>query len=193
MVRKIGLAIAVSWRCSRPSPPGGFAGPGGPSITLYSGQHPQTVAALVSAFEKKTGIDVNVRSDDEDVLAAQIAQEGSHSPVTSSYREHAAARDLQQRGLLVRVSRVGRSRRRRPEYNSPQQGMARRLGPGQRHGLRHEDLKASQLPASVLALASPKWKGKLGLAPSEKRLPADRDRGRGEDRRCAHDRVAQRR
>ena len=50
------------------------------SITLYSGQHPQTTDALVAAFEKKTGIKVQVRSDDEDVFANQIEEEGAKSP-----------------------------------------------------------------------------------------------------------------
>src|SRR5580704_1099189 len=42
------------------------------TITLYNGQHEQTTNALVAAFEKKTGIVVKVRNDDEDVLANQI-------------------------------------------------------------------------------------------------------------------------
>ena len=46
-----------------------------PSITLYNGQHVQTTASLVTAFEKQTGIHVNVRSNDEDVFANQIVQD----------------------------------------------------------------------------------------------------------------------
>src|SRR5579859_4816228 len=53
---------------------------GGTTITLYSGQHPQLTQAIVAAFEKQTGIQVKVRSDDGIVLADQILQEGSHSP-----------------------------------------------------------------------------------------------------------------
>src|SRR5260370_15889500 len=47
----------------------------GQSITLYSGQHQQTVNGLVTAFEKQTGITVNVRNDDEDTLANLISEE----------------------------------------------------------------------------------------------------------------------
>ncbi|MGB6578318.1 MAG: hypothetical protein WBF34_10390, partial [Streptosporangiaceae bacterium] len=50
--------------------------PPGQSITLYSGQHEQTVDGLVTAFEKQTGITVNVRNDDEDTLANLIAVQG---------------------------------------------------------------------------------------------------------------------
>src|SRR5579863_2211527 len=51
--------------------------PSADALTVYSGQHVQTTQALISAFEKQTGITVNLRSDDEDVLADQIVTEGS--------------------------------------------------------------------------------------------------------------------
>src|SRR3984885_5494363 len=60
----------------------------GQTITLYNGQHEQTTDALVKAFEKQTGVTVKVRSDDEDVLAQQIEQEGSHSPADVFYTEN---------------------------------------------------------------------------------------------------------
>src|SRR5277367_2533138 len=79
---------------------GGAAG----SITLYSGQHEQTTQSLVSAFEQKTGIKVVVRSDDEDVLADQIAAEGSHSPADVFFTENSPPLEsLQAKGLLAAV------------------------------------------------------------------------------------------
>ncbi|HET9092398.1 MAG TPA: hypothetical protein VFN50_08310, partial [Acidimicrobiales bacterium] len=51
--------------------------PGGGGLVLYNGQHEQTTSALVSAFERTTRLRVSVRSNDEDVLAAQIGEEGS--------------------------------------------------------------------------------------------------------------------
>jgi iron(III) transport system substrate-binding protein len=137
------------------------------SITLYSGQHPQTVSALVSAFEKQTGIQVRVRSDDEDVLAAQIAQEGSHSPADVFLTENSPPlMDLEQRGLLSRVD-ASTLAKTPSKDNSPQGDW---LGVSARVSVMvydTKDLKASQLPSSVLDLANPEWKGKLGLAPSE--------------------------
>src|SRR5258708_2960410 len=76
------------------------------SITLYSGQHPQTTQKLVAAFEKKTGIKVSVRSDDEDVLAAQIVTEGKNSPADAFYTENTPPLEfLQGKGLLSAVRR----------------------------------------------------------------------------------------
>jgi iron(III) transport system substrate-binding protein len=69
-----------------------------PTITLYNGQHEQTTHALVSAFEKKTGIKVKVRSDDESVLVNQIETEGSHSPADVLFTENTPALvDLQEK------------------------------------------------------------------------------------------------
>src|ERR1700689_4721393 len=79
------LALLAS-ACSSSS---GASGSGSPqTITLYNGQHEQTTNALVAAFEKKTGIHVKIRSDDEDVLANQIITEGSGSPADVIYTEN---------------------------------------------------------------------------------------------------------
>src|SRR6266436_3752671 len=59
-----------------------------PTLTLYNGQHEQTTNELVAAFEKQTGIHVNVRSDDENVLANQIALQGQNSPADVFFTEN---------------------------------------------------------------------------------------------------------
>src|SRR5689334_13494823 len=77
----------------------------GQSITLFSGQHEQTTNGLVTAFEKQTGIKVNVRNDDEDTLANLIAVQGSHTPGDVSFTENSPPLEfLQEKGLLSKVS-----------------------------------------------------------------------------------------
>src|ERR1700710_963892 len=80
------LALAmVSAGCSS----GSDSGSGGSTvITLYNSQHEQTTTALIAAFTKKTGIKVRVKDDDEDVLTAQLEQEGSRSPADVFYTEN---------------------------------------------------------------------------------------------------------
>jgi iron(III) transport system substrate-binding protein len=146
---------------------GSSSGATQPSITLYSGQHPQTVSALVQAFEKRTGISVKVRSDDEGVLASQIIQEGRHSPADVFYTENSPPlQALAQRGLLATVD--GSTLARTPaRYGSPQKLWAPISARVSTMVYNTHDLKPAQLPRSVLDLAEPKWKGKLALAPSE--------------------------
>src|SRR6202021_3577185 len=91
----------------------------GQAITLYSGQHEQTVNGLVDAFEKQTGINVNVRNDDEDTLANLIAVQGSHSPADVFYTEnHPPLEFLQEKGLLSPVAPATLAET-TAKYNSP--------------------------------------------------------------------------
>ncbi len=137
------------------------------SITLYSGQHPQTTQKLVATFEKKTGIKVSVRSDDEDVLAQQIVTEGSHSPADVFYTENSPPLEfLQGKGLLsvVRSSTLDATP---SKYNSPQNDW---VGVSARVSVLIYNprlISKSQLPTSVMQLADPKYQGKLALAAGE--------------------------
>ena len=156
------LAAAVLTGCGS-----GSSDPSGQSITLYSGQHEQTVNGLVSAFEKQTGITVNVRSDDEDTLANLIAVQGAHSPADVFYTENSPPLEfLQEKGLLSPVNQATLSAA-TAKYNSPAGdwvGVSARVSVL----IYNPSLIAkSQLPASVMQLADPKYQGKLALAAGE--------------------------
>ena len=143
---------------------GGIAGQ---TITLYNGQHEQTTNALVAAFEKQTGVHVKVRSDDEDVLAQQIEQEGPNSPADVFYTENTPPLvRLDEKGLLSPVDSSALSAV--PARYSA--GDHNWVGVSARVSMmvyNTDDLKPNQLPKSVLDLADPKWRGKLDIAPSE--------------------------
>ena len=146
------------------------------TITLYNGQHLQTTEQLISAFEKKTGITVVVRSDDEDVLADQIATEGSTSPADVFFTENSpAAGEPAGQG----PARAGRLRRRWPttpsRFNSPQGdwvGVSARVSvlvynPALISG------EPSCRPRSC-QLADPQVQRQAGARARRDRLPADR-------------------
>jgi iron(III) transport system substrate-binding protein len=139
----------------------------GRAITLYNGQHEQTTAAIVAAFEAQTGITVNVRSGDETTLGNQILQEGASSPADVLYTENTPVLEaLREKGLLAAVAPstlAGIPHR----YNSAQGdwvGVSARVS-----ALVYNTslLAPSQLPSSILELGEPRWKGKVGFAPSE--------------------------
>ncbi len=137
------------------------------AITLYSGQHVQTTQSLVAAFEKKTGITVNTRYDDEDVFVDQILEEGSHSPADVFYTENSPPLEyLASKGLLASVdpSTLAHTPAR---YNSPE---GKWVGVSARVSVMVYNtslLTPSQLPTSAMQLAEPKWKGKIALAGAE--------------------------
>jgi iron(III) transport system substrate-binding protein len=137
------------------------------TITLYNGQHEQTADQLIAAFEQKTGIRVVVRSDDEDVLASQIAIEGKNSLADVFLTENSPPLEsLQQQGLLSKVdaSTLAKTPSR---FNSPQRDW---VGVSARVSVLIYNpslISASQLPTRVTELADPKYRGKLAIAPTE--------------------------
>ncbi len=140
---------------------------GAQSITLYSGQHVQTTDALVAQFEKTTGITVHVRSDDEDVLANQIAAEGAKSPADVIFTENSQVLEfLQGKGLLAAV-RPATLANTQAKYDSPDKDWVAVSGRVSVLLYNPALISASQLPTSVMQLADPKYKGKLAIAPGE--------------------------
>ena len=137
------------------------------TITLYNGQHLQTADQLISAFEKKTGINVVVRSDDEDVLADQIATEGSKSPADVFVTENSPPLEsLQAKGLLAKVD-AGTLSATPSRFSSPQGdwvGISARVSV---LVFNPALISASQLPTQISQLAGKQYSGKLALAPGE--------------------------
>jgi iron(III) transport system substrate-binding protein len=162
----IAAAAAVLAACASLSACGSTAeGPN--TITLYNGQHLQTADNLITAFEKKTGITVVQRTGDEDVLADQIATEGSNSPADVFLTENSPPlQSLQAKGLLSKVdaSTLASTPSR---FNSPQGDW---VGVSARVSVIIYNpalISASQLPVHVSQLADAQYSGKLALAPGE--------------------------
>jgi iron(III) transport system substrate-binding protein len=139
----------------------------GQSITVYNGQHEQTTAKLVNQFEKRTGAKVNVRSDDEAELGNQIIQEGSSSPADVFYTENTPVLErLREQNLLARLAPTTLAAI-PARYSSPQGDWVGVSGRVSVLVYNTSQLSPASLPSSILALAEPRWKGKLGVAPSE--------------------------
>jgi iron(III) transport system substrate-binding protein len=142
-------------------------GASGTTLTLYSGQHVQTAENLVAAFEKQTGIHVQIRSDDEDALANQIATEGASTPADLFYTENTPPlMSLEARGLLSKVDAATLSHT-PSQYNSPGGDWVGISGRTSVIVYNPAVIKASKLPTQISQFASPEYKGKLAIAPQE--------------------------
>jgi len=145
----------------------GAGSSGGQTITLYNGQHEQTTDGLVAAFEKQSGISVQIRSDGEDTLANLIAVQGGHSPADVIYTENSPALEfLQGKGLLTATDPATLAQT-PSRYNSPQNDWVGVSGRVSVLMYNPSMIAKSQLPTSVLQLADPRYQGKLAFAPSE--------------------------
>ncbi len=150
----LGIAIVVA------SAPGSAADR---TLTLYSGQHQQMVQLLVSAFEKQSGIHVKVRDGEGPELAHAIIRESKQTPADVFFTENSPALvRLQEKGLLARVD-PGTLKQIPARYRSAE---GRWVGVLARENVLtyNPNLVAeSALPDSILDLAKPKWKGKIGI------------------------------
>jgi iron(III) transport system substrate-binding protein len=158
-----GLSAGLLSACGGSGSSGGSAG----SITLYSGQHEQTTQSLVAAFEKESGVRVNVRYDDEDTFTDEIVAEKSHPLADVFYTENSPALEyLQNKGLLAPVD-ASTLAATPSKYNSAQGDWA---GISARVSVliyNPSMISASQLPTTVLQLADPKYQGELAFAAGE--------------------------
>ncbi len=150
---------------------GGSSSSGDHSIVVYNGQHLQLTRALVSAFQRQTGISVKLRTDDGVVLADQILQEGHSSPADVYLTENSPELvELAEHKLLAPL----------PQATLAQVPARDRASDGTWVGvaLRVSSLvynpsllSRSQLPHSILDLAQPAWKGKVAIAPIDSDFP----------------------
>lgn len=149
-----------------------FAGCGGSSgsdesLTLYSSQHEPMTEALIEGFEDVNGAEVQVRYGEDEGLASQIEQEGDASPADVILAENTPPLELLAgKGLLAEVDPSTLDEV-PAKYSSP---AGRWVGVAARETVLAYDpelIAAGDLPASILDLAKPEWKGKLAIAPSE--------------------------
>ena len=159
-------------------------------VDRLHGQHVQTTQALISAFEKQTGITVNLRSDDEDVLADQIVTEGSRSPADVFFTENSPPLQyLASKGLLAPVAPSTLA-----NTPSPVQLARRQVGgghgPGQRHGLQHVAAEPEPAPDIGHGAGRPEMEGQDRHRRRRDRLPTDRHLHRPHPRRGGRAAVA---
>src|SRR5829696_5907765 len=149
--------VALSSACS-------FGSGSGAELTLYSAQHEDLVTAMVEGFAKETGIDVVIRSGSDFELGNQLVQEGPASPADVFLTENSPAMTLvSEAGLFAPLpaDTVGQVP---PAYVSSKKdwiGFAARSTVLAYNPARQP---AAGLPASIMDLADPAWKGKVGIA-----------------------------
>ena len=132
------------------------------TLTLYSGQHRSTTEAAVAAFTKATGIGVVTRQGESSQLSNQIIEEGANSPADVFYSEQSPPlMALDERGLLAETD-GGTLSQIPAAYAS-----ARKTWIGTCMRVRvlaynKAMLAQTDLPASILDVAGPAWRGRIG-------------------------------
>lgn len=134
------------------------------SLVLYAGRSEELVQPLIDQFETESGIEVEVRYASSAELAAQILEEGENSPMDVFFAQDAGALGaVAKAGLFETLpdsiySSVPVSYSSKDKLWIGVSGRARIFS--------YNPEKVSAVPASVLDLAQPQWKGRIGIAPT---------------------------
>lgn len=144
-------------------------GGGGSSadLTLYSGQHVQTMSKLVRDFQRRTGTDVELRPGSEASLANQLLREGSASPADVFVTENPPALTaVQRKGMLAPIDPATLARA-PARFNSPKGDWVALSARSSVLVYNPDKVKPSELPSNLRELAGPQWRGQVGFAPAE--------------------------
>jgi iron(III) transport system substrate-binding protein len=139
---------------------------GAGKLTVYNAQHDDLMKAVLDGFTKTTGIQVQMRDGSDSELANQIVQEGKASPADVFVTENSPAMTLvDSKSLFAKLDQGTLDQV--PDQYEPASGTW--TGFAARSTVlayNSKQLKATQLPASILDLAKPEWKGKVAFSPS---------------------------
>jgi iron(III) transport system substrate-binding protein len=143
---------------------GGDDGGESDTLVVYSGREEELVAPLFERFEQETGITVEVRYADSAELAATIAEEGDNSPADVFFAQDPGSLGAVEEQLAELpdevLDRVGEEFRDADGHWVGTSGRARVIV------YNTDELSEDEVPASVFELTDPRWKGKVGLPPT---------------------------
>jgi len=136
------------------------------AFTLYSGRSEDLIAPLIEDFAAATGIDVEVRYAGSTELAALLLEEGSASPADVFLSQDA--------GALGAVSKTSAFAQLPADitdsvaagFTSADGSWVGVTGRARVIVYDAEQISAEEVPTSVHELTDPKWKGQVGIAPT---------------------------
>ncbi len=139
---------------------------GGDRLTLYSGRAEVQVKPILEEFTKATGIKVSARYGASAEMAAQIAEEGGGSRADVFWAQDAGALGaVDKAGLFGPIPPAVASVVDK-KYRAPDDDWTGVSGRARVVVYDPRKVPASELPASVFSLTEPKWKGRIGIAPT---------------------------
>jgi iron(III) transport system substrate-binding protein len=137
---------------------------GAGSLTVYSGRSATLVAPLIEQFAEATGIDVRVKYASTPQLAATLLEEGDNTPADVFFAQDPGGLGAVS-GLLTPLS--DSVLQRVPQWAvSPSGVWVGVSGRARTVVYNTESLTPADLPEDLTGFADPKWKGRIGWAPT---------------------------
>lgn len=136
------------------------------TITVYSGRSEDLIADLLKDFTKETGIGVEVRYSDSASLAAQILEEGSNVQADVFFSQDAGALGAVAEAGVFKTINADITNLVDEKYRSADNSWVGVSGRSRVLSYDPKQVTAAELPKSIFDLADSRWKGKIGIAPT---------------------------
>ena len=134
------------------------------SLTIYSGRSETLVGPLIQQFQEDTGVDVSVKYAGTPQLAATLLEEGTNTPADLFFAQDPGGLSAVE-GMLRTLPESTLSLV--PEWASSPNGRWIGLsGRARTVAYNTERLAPEDLPDDLTGFADPKWKGRIGWAPT---------------------------
>lgn len=135
-------------------------------VVLYSGRSKSLVAPIIDQFQRETGIKVTVKYGNTAQLALTLQEEGNRSPADVFWAQDAGALGaVSNLGLFAKLpaSITGEIP---PHFVSSDKTWVGTSGRARVLAYAPDRVKNADLPKSVFEMTDPKWKGRIGWAPT---------------------------
>lgn len=141
------------------------AGEGG-TLTIYSGRNEELVGPLIEQFEQQSGIDVEVRYGDTAELAATILEEGDNSPADVFFAQDAGALGAVQAADRFEELSDEITGRVEERFRSEEDEWVGVSGRARVVVFNTATYTTTDLPDSIFGYTDPKFRGRIGWAPT---------------------------
>ena len=136
------------------------------TLVVYNAQHEQLLEELAPAFEKETGIKVELRNGKDLELAAQLIAEGDKSPADVFLTENSPAMSAVERAGLFSELPADVTEPIPAQYRPTSNLWTGFVARSTVLVYNTDQVQEADLPASILDLAKPEWKGRISFSPT---------------------------
>ncbi|MGF1676671.1 MAG: ABC transporter substrate-binding protein, partial [Rivularia sp. (in: cyanobacteria)] len=136
------------------------------TLTIYSGREEKLIGPLIEKAKKDLKLNIQVRYGDTAELAIALLEEGNNSRADMFFAQDAGALGtLQERGRTLPIPAATLNKV-NSRYRSPSGNWMGISGRARVVNYNTKLVKQGDLPKSIWELTQPKWRGKIGWAPT---------------------------